>query len=65
MDQFPLVIFLPLATFGLAIFAALASKKRVDDIKNGLVYEKSSLAIDGPGPSPFGQNQHRVSDRAQ
>ena len=53
MDQFPLVIFLPLATFGLAIFAALASKKRVDDIKNGLVYEKSSLAIDGPGPSPF------------
>ena len=53
MDSLPLIWILPLATFVLVIAFALWSKRRTESEDHDTVMEKSSLAIDGPGPAPI------------
>ena len=55
MADFPLIVLLPIVTFAIVIAFALWSRARTKNETHRTTAEKSSLAIDGPGPSPFGQ----------
>lgn len=53
MEDFPLIILLPILTMVLVIGFALWSKRATEKKMNDDDAEKSSLAKDGPGPQPF------------
>ena len=68
MDSFPLLFLLPAMTFAAVIAWILWSKRRTDrELEGEVSHRKSSLATDGPGPSPFrpvGRGDYRKAEEA-
>lgn len=57
MDSFPLIWLLPIVTLLAVAVVAWRSKRNTDAMRHERLEEKSSLAKDGPGPTPVRERE--------